>query len=152
MGGRADALGGGGHFVGILLQVLDELGDARCFEVLWIDDQCVRHVGHDDHGLEFGRIETKVGIKILVDHQRRWRRGKQCVAVGSRMIDEFGADVSGRSGAVLDDDRLAPFARQPVSNKSRDRIGRPAGGKRHNDFNRPIRIILRARRSEGHYQ
>src|SRR5215213_6783621 len=57
------------------------------------------------------------------------------------MVDLFGADVSGGAGAVLDDHRLAPFARQPVADKSWNRIGRSSGRKWNDDFYGTVRII-----------
>src|SRR4051812_23344913 len=62
------------------------------------------------------------------------------------MIDEFGADVSRSSRPVLDNDRLSPFPREPVSDEPRDGIGRAAGSEGYNDFYRTIRIIFRPRR------
>ena len=59
------------------------------------------------------------------------------------MIDEFGADVSGRAGAVLDHHRLAPFARQPVADKSGNGVGGAAGSEGDDDFDGAIRIVLR---------
>jgi hypothetical protein len=106
-------------------------------------------VGHHDDGLEFGRIEPELGIEVLVDHQRRRRRRKQGVAIGSRVIGKFGADVSGGPRAVLNDDRLSPFARQPFADKARNGVGGPAGGERYDDFDGAIRIVLRHRRTDG---
>ena len=62
------------------------------------------------------------------------------------MIDLFGADVSGSASAVLDDDRLAPFARQPVGDDPWHGIGRSAGGEGHNDFHGAIWIVTGQRR------
>src|SRR5215208_1663105 len=57
------------------------------------------------------------------------------------MVDLFGADVSGGTGAVLDDHRLAPFARQPVADNSWNRVGRSSGRKWNDDFYGTVRII-----------
>src|SRR5829696_4413731 len=62
------------------------------------------------------------------------------------MVDLFGADVSGSAGAVLDDHRLAPFARQPVADNSWNRVGRSSGRKWDDDFYGTVRIITGERR------
>src|SRR5215216_1662430 len=57
------------------------------------------------------------------------------------MVDLFGADISGGARTVLDDHRLAPFARQPVADNSWNRIGRSPGRKWNDDFNGMVRVI-----------
>ena len=69
--------------------------------------------------------------------------GQQGVAVGIGFGDDLGADIAAGAGAVVDDDRLAPFARQPIGDDARHDIGGAAGGKRHDEFHRARRIILR---------
>ena len=98
-------------------------------------------------GSNLAGSKPRLRIEILIDHQRRRRRRKQRVTIGSRMIDEFGADIARRAGAVLDDDRLAPFARQPVRDQPRNGVGGAAGRERHDDFDRPVRIIFGTRRA-----
>src|SRR5713226_6811675 len=63
------------------------------------------------------------------------------------MIDKIGTDVSSRPGTVLDNDGLAPFAREPIPDQPRDGIGRPAGGEGHNDFYGTVRIVVGTRRT-----
>ena len=152
MRGRSIALRGGRDLVGIFLQVFDELAQVRCLDVVRIDDQRVRHLGHHNDRLEFGGIEPQLRIETLVDHQRRRRRREQCVAVRRRAIDLLGADVSGSPGAVLDDDRLAPFARQPFRDQPRHGVSRSSGRERHDDFHGAVGIAIgprRARRSRS---
>ena len=61
------------------------------------------------------------------------------------MIGEVGADISLGAGAVLDDDRLAPFAREwPVSDQPRNGIRRAADDERNDDPDGAVRIVLRA--------
>src|SRR5216683_1377462 len=43
---------------------------------------------------------------------------------------------------ILDDDRLAPFARQPIRNNPWDSVGRSSGGEGYDDFDRVVRIAL----------
>jgi hypothetical protein len=147
MRGRSIALRGGRDLIGIPLQVFDQLGHARCLKVARIDDQRVRHVGHHDNRLEPGRVEPELLIEVLIDHKRRRRRREQCVAIGRRTIGHLGTDVSSRAGAILDDDRLAPLARQPIRDQPRDGIGRSTGGERHDDLHGTIRIVLGVRRT-----
>ena len=58
------------------------------------------------------------------------------------MIDLFGTDVSRSSGSVLDDDRLAPFAREPIPDQPRNGVGRSAGREGNNDLYGVIRIVF----------
>ena len=48
------------------------------------------------------------------------------------------------------DDRLAPFARKPVADQPRNGVGGSAGGEGHDDLDRTVRIVFRARRATGH--
>ena len=51
------------------------------------------------------------------------------------------------AGTVLDDHRLAPFARQPVGDDARHHIGGAAGRERHHDLDRARRVVVRLGRS-----
>src|SRR4051812_27437556 len=57
------------------------------------------------------------------------------------MVDLFGTDVSGGARAVLDDNGLAPFARQPVGDNPRNRVGGSSGRKWNDDFDGSVRVI-----------
>jgi len=70
-------LRGGRDLVGIFPQVVDQLGHARRLEIPGTDDQRVGHMRHHDDRLELARLKSKLGIEILVDHQRRRRRRRQ---------------------------------------------------------------------------
>ncbi len=139
----AIALRGGGDLAGILLQEVDQLGQARCLDLVRIDQQRVWHLCHHDNRFELRWIECELWIETLVDDKGWRRRREQGVAIGVRTVDRFGADVSGRTGAVLDDHRLPPFARQPVRDQPRNGIGSASGGKRNNDFDSAVGIDLR---------
>ena len=96
-------------------------------------------------GSNFGRVERQIGIEVLIVDQRRRRRGQQRVAVGRCLVDDLRADIAGRARVVLDDDRLAPFAREPIRHDARHGIGGPAGRERHDDLHGVIGIGLRLR-------
>src|SRR5262249_12223410 len=84
MRSRAVALRGARELAGIGLGVGDDVGNA-CKRNPGIEYQRVRHTAHDDNGDELGRIEAKPRIKVLVDDERRWRRGEQRVPSGSAL-------------------------------------------------------------------
>ena len=135
-------LRGRGHLAGVRARVADQFGDAFERHVR-VDHQGIRHPSHDHDRHELGRVETELGIEVVVDHQRRRRRREQRVAVGLGLGDRLGADIAGRSGAVLDHDRLPPFARQPVGKDARHHVGGAAGRERHDDLDRTRGIVLR---------
>ena len=62
-------------------------------------------------------------------------------------IDRLGADIAGGAGTVLDDDRLAPFTRQPITDDARNGVRRAAGRERHDDLHRAVRIVFGAGRA-----
>jgi hypothetical protein len=143
MRGRPVALRGGRNSIGILLQVFDQLAQVRRLDIVRIDDQRVRHLGHDNDRLEFGRIEPQLRIEALVDHERRRRRREQCVAVGRCAKGRLGTNVSGGPSAVVNHHRLAPFSRQPVRDQPRHRISRASSRERHDDFYSAVGIAIR---------
>ena len=144
MRGGAIALGGGGELAGIGFRIGDQLGDVLGRD-LRVDHQRVRHPSHDDDRDELERVEPELRIEVLVDHQRRRRRGEQRVAVRLGLEHHLGADIAGCAGAVLDHDRLSPFARQPIAEHARHHVGGAAGRERHDDLDRSRRIVLRPR-------
>src|SRR4029078_2491876 len=62
------------------------------------------------------------------------------------MVDLLGADIAGRARAVLDDHGLPPFARQPVGDNSRSRVGRSSRRKWSDDFDGMVRVVAGQRR------
>src|SRR5262249_2788366 len=78
-------------------------------------------------------------IEILVDDERGRRRREQRVAIRVGLGDRLGADIAGGADAVLDHHRLSPLLRQPVGEDARHHVGGAAGGKRHDDLDRPRR-------------
>jgi hypothetical protein len=108
-----------------------------------LEDKRVRHPRHDDDRDELQWIEPKVRIEILIDDQGRWRRCEERVAVGIGLRDDFRTNIAARSGVIFNDDRLVPFARQPLGDNARHDVGSAAGGKRHHDLDDARRVILR---------
>ena len=123
----AVALRGNQHLVGVLPQIGDQLRDGGGLDPRRIDDQRIRHMRHHDDGFELRGIEAEFWIEVVIDDQRRRRRRKQSVAIRRRVVDRLGADIAGRARPVVDDDRLPPFARQPLRDDARHRIRRSAG-------------------------
>jgi len=75
------------------------------------------------------------------------------VAVGRRARRLADGDRAGRAGHVVDDELLAELLAHALAEQAGDQVGRPAGGERHDDGDRPARIGFgpcRARRHGGH--
>src|ERR1700751_5882179 len=142
MRGRSVALRGGGYLARILFQIIDELRDGVCLDLVRIDEHPARDLSHHGNRLELGSVITKLRIETLIHDERRRRRRHQRISVRSRAISDLGTDVTRSTSMIFDDDRLAPFARQPISDKARDDVGRSTGGKWNDDFDRVIRIVL----------
>jgi hypothetical protein len=87
-------------------------------------------------------------IEALIDGERRRRGGQKRVAVGLRLRDDLGADVSGGAGTVLDDDRLTPAHRKLLGHDPRDGVRRGPGRKRHDDLDQSAGIAVLRRRGE----
>src|SRR6266446_576475 len=87
------------------------------------------------------RIVAEPAIEVLVDDERRSRRRQQRIAVRFRTEGRLGADIASGSRLVLDDDGLAPFARQDFEYDARHKVCRAAGRKRHDDLDGAMRII-----------
>jgi hypothetical protein len=68
---------------------------------------------------------------------------QQGVAVGVGAHHAAGADGAARATGVLDRDLLAENFRHGLRGDARDRIGRPASGRRDDDVDRPRRVFLR---------
>ena len=71
---------------------------------------------------------------------------QQRVAVGRRLRHDVGADQRARAGAVLDHDGLLERRGQAIADGARQHVGERAGRIRHDEAQRPGRIILRLRR------
>ena len=67
----------------------------------------------------------------------------QRVAVGRRVRDLADADGAGRAGEIFDNDRLSERLAHRIGDHPRQNVGGAAGGERHDDRDRPGRIIGR---------
>src|ERR1700754_3613800 len=106
---RSVALRGGGYLARILFQIIDELRDGVCLDLVRIDEHAARDLRHYGNWLELRRVIAEVRIETLIHDERRRRRRHQRVSVRQRAISELGANVTRRTGMIFDDDRLAPL-------------------------------------------
>ena len=83
--------------------------------------------------------------------ERRGRREQQHVIVmrGDERVD---GDKGVTAGTVLDDDRLAPFAAEPVGEQASADIRTAAGAERQDQFHRPCRPSGRGARGVRQYR
>jgi hypothetical protein len=113
------------------------------------------HVGiHDEHEIRIvdrrDRREIAHQRERLVRHQRlvdrvRVRHQQQRVAVGGALRNDLGADDRAAAGTVFDDERLAHGLLQALREEARVDVGRAAGRERHDDLDRPRRIVVGGR-------
>src|SRR5215813_9063624 len=93
-------------------------------------------------------IETKLVIERGVDgvptadHEQR-------IAVRRCAHDRIGPDIAAAARSVLDNKLLTEPLRQPLTDQTRDDVGRTGRSERHDDAHRPPRIGLRPR--EDHF-
>ena len=87
-------------------------------------------------------IEIELVVERRVDRVRCADQKKR-IAVRRRTHDRLGGDVAAGARPVLDDEWLAEPLRQPLTDETRDDVGRAAGGKADDQSHRPRRIGLR---------
>src|SRR5882757_9266263 len=87
-------------------------------------------------------IEIQFVVERRVDRVRRTRQQK-CVAVRWGTHDRFGADVAAAARPVLDHEWLANPLRQPLTDQTRDDVGRSAGSEWDDNPHGPRWIGLR---------
>ena len=68
---------------------------------------------------------------------------EQRITVAYRLCDQFGAEDCARAGTAVDDDLLAPFLCEMLSDDARQRIGKSPGWKWNYQSDRLHRIRLR---------
>src|SRR5262249_46437300 len=88
-------------------------------------------------------IEVELVVERHADHIR-WPCQKKRVTICGRSHDCLSADVGASTRAVLHHELLAEPLRQPLTDQARDNVGRTGRSERHDDANRPRRIVLRA--------
>ena len=102
-----------------------------------------------------------IGIRILVrivadflqqrrQHQLRTGSEQKCVAVRRRARHLRSAGDAAGAAAILDDERLAEFCRQPFGCEPRHHVGVSAGDERHDDGHGPRRPVGRRMRFADH--
>ena len=149
--GRAVALRGIGHLAGIGLGVGDQLLEAAGGQVETGGDD----IGHDRQHRDRHELRPVIGqrlVEIVVDRQGRGRTAQQRVAVRLGAIGDLGADIAGRAGAIVDDDRLAPGGRKLLADDAAEHVGRSAGREGHDDADLLVGIgcLGKARRRQQH--
>ena len=104
------------------------------------------------------RIVGELAVEERVHHQRSVDRHEQRVAVGSSLGDRLRTDDGVGTRPVVDDDLLAQILAHFLANEPSEKVGGPAGSKRHDQRDLARGIGLRrcphrreeeTRRSEG---
>jgi hypothetical protein len=113
-----------------------------------IDDQHERALRHERERNEIGhRIVGQVLVQCDVDRHRRRCRHQERVAVGRGFRVRVRADRGTGTRLVLDHERFAEARLELLADEARQDLGGAARGERHDDGDRPRRVILRTRAS-----
>jgi hypothetical protein len=96
---------------------------------------------HDRSEITF-QVVGQFMVDRKVDRAGADRALYQRVAVGRGTGRRLGADVAAGTGTILDDNLLAQSAPGALGDHTRDQVGRPAGGERNDQVDRPRRITL----------
>jgi len=95
------------------------------------------------------RIELQVGVERRVDRVCAGVAHHQEIAVRRRVLDRDRGDIAGRTGAILDDDRLLERLGRLAGDQPHHDVGAAAWRERDQDRDRTRRIVVGARgRSE----
>src|SRR5262249_44823139 len=87
-------------------------------------------------------VERQLVVELRIDRVRR-EREQDRVSVWRCLGREIGAEVAGRTAAVVDDDRLAKVGRERLLQDARDDVG-AAARRVGNDYpDRLVRVALR---------
>jgi hypothetical protein len=132
----------------------DQFGEIRRWQIL-VDDERCRHVANRRYrGEILLRIVGELFIDGRVCAERGVGRGEQKVAV-ARLAGGVGrADRAVGACAVLDDDRAAQTLAEMRRERAHEHVCGPAGGERHDQHDRLLRVIhrLRGLRARGERQ
>jgi hypothetical protein len=131
-----------GFFLGERDHVLDVAGRKRR-----VRDQDHRHGGDQADGREIlARVEAGIGEQRRIDRDRAGVGEHQRVAVGRGAGDRARAHEPAAAAAVVDHDLLAERGRELVGDDACHGVDAAARRVRHDQGDRPRRVILRARR------
>ena len=96
----------------------------------------------------FDRVVGQLG-EMRPDRQLALVAHQQQVAVGRRLGDRLRGDHAGAAGAVLDHQRGLPASASFCADDARQDVADAAGLRRHQDADRPRRIVLRCARARA---
>src|SRR5207253_1529434 len=88
-------------------------------------------------------VERQVLVEAGIYHERRAEAPQERVAVGLCVRGDFGRDVSGGAGAVVDDDLLPKELRELRRDDASERVRAAARRVRDEETDRSRRIVLR---------
>src|SRR5256885_1763525 len=111
---------------------------------LWANHQ-VAPAGakYTDDGEILRRIIGQIAHKADIGRMRAGRDQQHRVAVRLGGLHRHRADDAVGAGAVVDDDRLPGFLLDLLADQARRDVARPSRPKRHDDLDRPGRILGR---------
>jgi hypothetical protein len=138
---RADAGRSHVDFARIGLRIGDEFRDGTCRK----REIHVHHQRRADDTRNRGDVADEIVIELLVKRCiDRVRNGEhdERVAVRRRADGDFGGDIAGGAGPVLDDEWLSEPLGQPLADEAREDVVCAAGWKSVNQAHRPARIGL----------
>ena len=104
----------------------------------------LHHVRHADEAGDRIDVAQEYEIELLVERRIDRVGGvyqEQRVPVGCRLDDGFRREIVPRARAILDDELLAEPLAQPVAEKPRQDVGRPARRIANDNVGRPDRIV-----------
>src|SRR5882672_10927530 len=110
-----------------------------------MDHQDIRPAGDAGDRRDIAdEIEIQLVVQCRVDCVRRSAEEER-VTVWWRTHDRLSAQIAASAAPILDDKWLAEPFREPLTDQTRDDVGRAAGAKPDDDAHRPRGIGLRPR-------
>jgi hypothetical protein len=95
-------------------------------------------------------VEAALRVHVVHDGLAADRADEEGMAVRRAARRRLGADGRARAGLVLDHDRLAQARRELLRQRAGDDVDAAARRKRHDEADRPGRILRRRRRRAEH--
>ncbi|MCY1531335.1 hypothetical protein D9M68_665570 [compost metagenome] len=143
------------QLAGVLLRVIDQVGQLFDLVLLGELDVHHQHVGHRGHDRDrrevLHRVVRQVGEQPGVDRVGRDCAHHQRIAVGRRLRHEVGPDIAARARAVFHDDGLAQGTAHLLGQHAGHGVQRAAGRVRHDEaqrLGREISGLRQGRRAE----